>query len=44
MEECKVALHVWKGAWERKIVEEHGELVRAGRSPSPPDPLDEILD
>ena len=43
-EECRVALRAWRAAWGKKRVEEHRELMREGRSPSPPDPLDEILD
>ena len=43
-EECRMALRVWRDIWGKKIVEEHRELIREGRSPSPPDPLDEISD
>ncbi|RFU31838.1 hypothetical protein B7463_g4507, partial [Scytalidium lignicola] len=43
-EECRKALSEWSKAWGKRIVEEHRRLVRANRSPSPPDPLDEFSD
>jgi hypothetical protein len=39
-----MALLAWREALGKKKVEEHRELMREGRSPSPPDPLDEISD
>ncbi|OBT85019.1 hypothetical protein VE02_04953 [Pseudogymnoascus sp. 03VT05] len=43
-EECRKALSEWHKARGQRIVAEHDRLVRANRSPSPPDPLDEFSD
>lgn len=43
-EECRKALSEWDKARGQRIVAEHDRLVRANRSPSPPDPLDEFSD
>ncbi|OBT58501.1 hypothetical protein VE04_01214 [Pseudogymnoascus sp. 24MN13] len=43
-EECRKALSEWGKARGQRIVAEHDKLVRANRSPSPPDPLDEFSD
>ncbi|OBT76330.1 hypothetical protein VF21_03329 [Pseudogymnoascus sp. 05NY08] len=43
-EECRKALSEWHKARGQRIVAEHDRLVRANRSPSPPDPLDELSD
>jgi len=37
-------MRAWRDAWGKKMVAEHRELMREGRSPSSADLLDEISD
>jgi hypothetical protein len=43
-EECRTALSEWKKGYGKRVAAEHDRHVKANRSPSPPDPLDEFSD